>query len=205
MSLALDRPADARTRDIVALQRLAGNQAVVQLATPATGSAAAEPETEVNPPPGPYTGRRRRNDKMDTFEDQMYLFGPDIFRHYGPYWELWAPLAGLIGKYFIVNVTTEAGIALDTTDRRLAAWVIIERFNPKKAAHIRQEKAGWKRNRALMDAIWGEFGEQYSFAKRVCDREWRQSNFLLPHEWLAVRFGSVQPPYAYWAKRKTRP
>ena len=161
VSLALNRPADARAGDIVALQRLAGNQAVVQLAAPAAGpTAAAAAPTPL--PPGPYTGRRMRNDKMDAFEDQQYLFGPEIFRHYGPYWELWAPLAGLIGKYFVMNMTTEEGIGLETADRRVAAWVIIERFNSTKAAAIRQEKAGRARNTALLDAIWAEFGRQYS-------------------------------------------
>jgi hypothetical protein len=106
----------------------------------------------------------------------------------------------LIGKYFIVNVSTERGIRLDTDDRRVAAWVIVERFNSKKAAYIRRMRPGPRRDGALLDAVWGEFGEQYRFAKRLSEREWRHSNFLLYHEWAAVRFGLVQPPYAYWAK-----
>ena len=200
VALAINRPSDARAADIVALQRLAGNEAVVQLTGHAPG-----PEAEVNPPPGPYTGRRRRNDKMDWFEDNQNIFGPGTFSHYGAYPELWAPLAGLIDSYLVRNKGSEAGIRLATSDQRVAAWVIIERFNAQKAAAIRQEKAGKMRNIALLDAIWGEFGKQYGFAWNRCHAAWLQSNFRLKHEWLAVRFGRVQPPYAYRVKRKTGP
>jgi hypothetical protein len=107
----------------------------------------------------------------------------------------------MLGKYFLLNVQTEKGISLGTADRRVAAWVIVERFSPRKAADIRHERAGPKRDSLLLDAIWAELAKQYSFAEKRCHGEWLRSNFRLYHEWLAVRFGGVQPPYAYWAKR----
>jgi hypothetical protein len=199
VSLAMERPADARPRDIATLQRLAGNQAVVQLAAQ-TASPGAQVEEEVNPPPGPYTGPRKRNDKMDWFEDHQNIFGPGIFREYGPYPELWAPLDWLVEAYWVRNVGNEAGIRLDTADKRVAAWVIIERFNSAKAAAIRQEKPGKKRDGILLDAIWGEFAKQYRFAHDRCQADARHSRFRHFHEWAAVRFDKVQPPYAYHAK-----
>ena len=196
LELALTRPTDARAADIVALQRLAGNHAVVQLAKPAPGPAAA-----ANPPPGPYTGRRRRNDKMDWFEDNKNIFGPGIFSEYGAYPEVWAPLASLTDAYWIKNRGSDAGISIETADQRIAAWVILEQFHAAKAAAIRLEKAGAKRDTLLLDAIWGEFWKQYRFARDRCHAEWLKSNFHLLHEWQAVRFGRVEPPFAYWARR----
>ncbi|MBP1705514.1 MAG: hypothetical protein H6Q36_1253 [Chloroflexi bacterium] len=200
ITMAIERPVDARPRDLTALQQLAGNQAVVQLAGHTAGSAAETDEEESNLPPGPYTGRRKRNDKMDVYDDKHYQFGLDIFREYGPYWEFWTPLEAALGKYFLLNQQTEVGISLATANRRIAAWVIVDRFCPEKAPGIRRLAPGHRRDSALMDAVWAEFADQYRFASRVAEREWRRSNFRLYHEWLAVRFGGVQPPYAYWAR-----
>ena len=200
VSLAMERPADARPQDIATLQRLAGNQAVVQLAAQTAG-AAEEVEEEVNQPPGPYTGPRKRNDKMDVYEDKHYQFGLDIFREYGPYWEFWQPLEAMLGKYFLLNVQTEAGLSLATSNRRIAAWVIVDRFCPEKAPGIRRLTPGHRRDSALLDAVWAEFADQYRFAEKRAHAEWLRSRFRLYHEWLAVRFGGVEPPYAYWARR----
>lgn len=205
VSLALNRPAHARAGDIVALQRLAGNEAVVQLAAHTAGPTAEATEAaEVNPPPGPYTGRRLRNDKMDAFEDQTNVFGPAIFKHYSPYWELWAPLASLLDAYWLGG-SRDAGIRLENADQRVNAWVIVERFNAQKAAYIRQHKPGRRRDVALLDAVWGELGRQYMFAHDRCHAAWLHSNFRLFHEWLAVRFDRVEAPYAYWANRARAP
>ena len=141
---------------------------------------------------------------MDWFEDHQNIFGPAIFSDYGAYPDEWAPLARLIETYWR-NHGSEGGITLRTTDERIAAWILIERFNSAKAAAIRQQKSGRWRDAALLDAIWGEFGKQYDFASRHCHGEWWHSNFRLKHEWLAVHFRRVEPPYAYWARRKTGP
>lgn len=198
VAVALNRPADASANAITALQRLAGNEAVVQLEAEGAGPAVADGPK--SPPPGPYTGSRRRNDPMDWFEDNQHLFKPSIFRDYGPYPDLWSPLARLLETLWVTNEGSDAGIRLETADQRVAAWVIIERFNAAKAAALREQKAGPRRDEALLDAVYGELADQYTFARNRGHAEWLHTNFRLFHEWLAVRFGRAPGGYAYWAK-----
>jgi len=189
-SATVERPVVAMLApgDVLTMQRMAGNRAVVQRA-PAR-------EKPVAPPPGPYTGRRRRNDPMDRFESNQHLFKPAIFFAYGPYPELWSPLRRVVDAFYVRHQENPRL----TDDERLNAWVVIERFNPRKAAFIRANTRGRWREGALVDALWGELGKQYTFSLRTCRREYRASNFRLEHEWMAVRFGRVTPPFAYWAR-----
>lgn len=189
-------------RDLVSLQRSSGNRAVLQLVGSAPGSAGAPVEEPgLSPPPGPYTGRRLRNDKMDRYERNKHVFKPHIFMAYGPYADAWAPLAGYLRRVFVRSFGSDSGIRLDTSLRD-AMFAVIERFNAAKAKDIRGLPAGRHQDGALKNAIWGEFGKQYDFALRRCRAEIRSSNFRHDHEWMAVRFGLVQAPYAYHAKRK---
>jgi len=189
-------------RGLLSLQRSAGNHAVVHLIGAVAGRDTSGPkEKAVNPPPGPYTGRRLRNDKLDVFEANQHYFRPGIFKEFGPYPDEWAPLEGYLKRTWVTNAGSDAGIGLDP-ELRKAMWAILERFISAKVPDIKSLPSGRQRDGALKDAIWGESGKQYSFALRLAQAEFDRSNFRHFHEWAAVRFHLVQPPYAYHARQK---
>ena len=196
------RGRDLGARELLSIQRSAGNQAVVHLLDAKAGPSTAGAETkEVNPPPGPYTGRRIRNDKLDKYESNKHLFKPGIFKEYGPYPEEWAPLDSYLKRVWVTNAGSDAGIRLNA-DLRKSMLGILERFISVKAADIRKTRPGRAQDDALRNAIWGESGKQYTFARRRAWADYLGSNYRHFHEWAAVRFGLVGPPYAYHAKRK---
>ncbi len=196
--LALERPANARREDLVALQRLAGNEAVQRLAGPK-----AEPAEKSSLPPGPYTGRRLKNDQMDWFEENQNIFPPAIFQEYGKDPGPWAPLAGFFEIYWVRNFANLDGLSLNTPEREKAAWTIIENHNPSKLPLIREEKGKARQLSALLDAILGQYSAEYGPALDRCQADYRKSGFRLFHEWLAVHFKRVSEPYAYWARKGT--
>jgi hypothetical protein len=192
--LALERPANARREDVVALQRLAGNAAVQRLA-----GAKAAPAKKSSLAPGPYTGTRKVNEQMDWFEDNKNIFPPAIFQEYGKDPGPWAPLASFFEIYFVRNHHNLNGLSLNTPEREKAAWTIIESHNPGRLPSIREEKSKVRRLSALLDAILGQFDAEYRPAHDRCIADWRKSGFRLFHEWLAAHFKRVSEPYSYWA------
>jgi len=194
--LALLRPANARSGDLVALQRLAGNEAVQRLA-----GSKAEPDKIPSLAPGPYTGRRLRNDQMDWFEENQNIFPPAIFQEYGKDPGPWAPLASFFEIYFVRNHHNLNGLSLNTPAREKAAWTIIESHSPGRLPSIREEKSKARRLSALLDAILGQFEAEYRPAHDRCQADYRRSGFRLFHEWMAVRFKRVSWPYSYWSRK----
>ena len=194
--LALQRPARARREDIVALQRLAGNEAVQRLA-----GAKAGPDKIPSLAPGPYTGTRKVNEQMDWFEDNQNIFPPAIFREYGKDPGPWAPLASFFEIYFVRNRHNLDGLSLNTPEREKAAWAILESHNPGRLPSIREVKSKARRLSALLDAILGQFDAEYRPAHDRCQADYRRSGFRLFHEWMAVHFKRVSGPYSYWSKK----
>jgi len=175
---------------------------VVQQTGPARLSAQRGDTTEqeeVSPPSGPYTGRRRRNDKLDWFEHNQNLFGGPIFRRYVENKALWAPLQGAVEAYWKAG-GSQSGITLDKPELKQAAWALLEgTATPREIAIVREnvERGG---DRALVEAVFIEHAQHYPEANRRAHRDWWKSNFRHFHEWAAVTFNLVSPPYAYHAK-----
>jgi hypothetical protein len=162
--------------------------------------AAKNDEEEVSPPPGPYTGRRMRNDKMDWYEHNANLFGPPIFERYTRSKALWAPLQGLVEAYWKAG-GIQSGIKLDTPQLQQAAWKLLKEVTTPREMGIIKRNVEDYGDCALVEAVFVEFRKHYRPAKRLAHRDWLRSNFRHFHEWAAVTFNFVSPPYAYHAKR----
>lgn len=160
-----------------------------------------EQKPKSNLPPGPYTGRRKRNDLLDPFEYKQNIFAPIIFKRYGGNRKLWAPFQGLIHTYWVKNFGDQRGIRLDSPELIKAAWTLLRSLTTSsEMSVIKRIVKEQGEEKALTEAIFVEFSKAYPTAREHSQRDWGKSNFRLYHEWAAVHFGFVKEPYAYHAK-----
>lgn len=153
----------------------------------------------------PYVGRRKRNDQMDQYQDKKNIFGPHIFREYTDNWDLWRPLYKLIEDYWVKYGGNQEPIKVNTPELRKAAWNLLNGIcSSREIAIIKgnmEGKSSSQKDTDLRDAVFVEEYKHYTKAHRLFEKEYDASNFRHEHEWAAVKFGFVSPPYMYHAKR----